>query len=116
METTTFTGPGDRLTLGEQQKAFMVRHSDWRMIRKRVADIENSIPWLSALGWACVGVIPSTILSLVAWIPAYIQMPATQRENFAWVTPVMVVVGIACLVVALFCYLTNRDVDRRIRR
>lgn len=83
-----------------KEETFLVREKDWARIRRRIDSAQKHRREFSAVGWTCVGISVSTVLSGISWAPAYRVLPPDQMPEFAWVWPTIILLGIAGLVVA----------------
>ena len=102
------TLPGALLSVPEPEPCFPMRHSDWKRIRRRIAELANPLPWAGSLGWTCIGVAIGALLAVMPWSGARSQMTTTAKNHYAWVTPVIVVVGTAAVVVAIIAFVFHR--------
>jgi hypothetical protein len=84
-----------------------MRHSDWRRIRARVKALTDPLPYVGQIGWVCVGVSASAFLGWMPWAAAYSQLPFKAQVHYAWVSPLLILTGIAGLLIAIFCLIVN---------
>jgi hypothetical protein len=89
---------------------FAIRRSDWKRIRGRVEGLTNPLPYLGQVGWACVGIGSTALLGLLPWAAAYSQLSASAHGHYAWITPFLASLGVAALVVAVLCFIANREI------
>ncbi len=92
---------------------FALRHSDWRRIRERVEKLTDPLPYIGQVGWASVGIGGGAILALLPWTAAYSQLPVSAHNHYAWITPALVIMGVAAVVIAVLCLLANRQMRNR---
>jgi len=117
---SVFRAPhGSSLKVSETEMdlpTFPVLVRDWSRIRRRVADLANPISWARDLAWSCVSLGAGCLLALIPWLPAYKALGTGSQLEFAWVSPGLVIAGVACAVVATICFVLHSRVDRVIRR
>jgi hypothetical protein len=94
---------------------FPLRHTDWARIRSRVQSLENPTPYIGQLGWACVGIGSGALLALIPWTAADSQLPAHAQDHYAWITPLLAVVGIASFAIASICLYLNIQIRQQRR-
>lgn len=91
---------------------FALRHSEWERLRKRVEQLKRPLRWLTNAAWALVGVGVSSILAWVAWLPTELQLPFPGRTQFAFVSPLLFILGVACVLVGIvFMVVDKRSTD-----
>jgi hypothetical protein len=78
--------------------------------------LQDPIPFAKDAMLSAVGLIPTTVISLIAWIPNYAQLPANAQADYWWVTPVMLAVAIAAVVIATVMWLTRGAINARVKR
>jgi hypothetical protein len=76
-----------------EEANFVMRERDWARVRKRVDSLGKKRRELSAVAWACVGVLVSAVFALLAWMPAYATLSDAARIEFAWVLPATIALG-----------------------
>src|SRR2546425_3601239 len=86
---------------------FPVRHRDWNRIRRRVTQLANPLPNALLVAWICVGIAATALLAWIPWIASYQQLSSDSQLRFAWVTPLMLSVGGAALVLAVIMFWIN---------
>lgn len=107
---------GPQLTVGQPDPVFPVSHRAWQRLRSRVESLEHPIPWAQNAQWTCFGIAPSAFLAWFAWLPAYSQLPSSAQLTYAWISPTMLIVGIAALAFAILCIIMNRSVHGQMGR
>lgn len=95
------------------EEHFPMRHSDWKRIRARVKALTNPLPYVGQVGWACVGISASGFLGWMPWAAAYSELPPKAQVHYAWVSPLLILAGIAGLVIAIFCLFVNYRMRKR---
>ncbi len=92
---------------------FALRHSDWKRIRRRVENLTDPLPYIGQVGWASVGIGSGALLALLPWTAAYSQLPTPSHNHYAWITPTLMILGVAAFVVAALCLFANRQMRNR---
>src|SRR5258706_14626801 len=88
------------LISASKEQGFPVPFREWDRIRALIAALPGPERVAANLAWSCVAVVASAVLALITWAPAYRQLDDKAKLEFAWVTPTLVVIGVACVVVA----------------
>ncbi len=102
--------PGAKLSVGPAEEMFPVRQRDWKRIRNRVGKLANPIPGALTVAWACVGVAITAILAWLPWVASYSQLSQDARLQFAWVSPSMVALAFAALLLGIAMFWVNRKI------
>jgi len=85
-----------------------MRHSDWLRLRERVEAVASPQNWAAQVGWGSVGVAATALLGLLPWVAASSQLPQAAKNHYAWITPLLAVLGIATLALAVICWAFSR--------
>lgn len=97
--------PGELTLPAQPDLHFAIRVSDWKRMRNRVTLIVRSKSAFGPAAWTFLGAGVGIFLSLITWFPAYTQMDPKSQGQFGWVGPVVIVVGAACGLLTLICFL-----------
>jgi len=108
--------PGQLTVPANADMSFPVRGNDWKRIQLHVASLKPRMPGLSSAAWAFFGIGVSALLGLITWSPAEAQLVATSKAEFAFVSPLLGVIGIATLVVALAFFLVDHQLRKDVGR
>ncbi|MCM6761406.1 alkaline shock response membrane anchor protein AmaP [Rathayibacter sp. ZW T2_19] len=82
-----------------------MRIRDWQRLRKKVELLQARRRDISAFGWTAVGLVLSAALTLFPWLPAWRALPEDQQLEFAWVTPAIIVAGVAGIILAIISFI-----------
>jgi hypothetical protein len=91
-----------------------VPSKEWMRICRRVRKIGSEPQWVSNLGWGLAFLVPGSLLSWWQWEPAYEQLPATAQVKYAWVSPALFILSVACIVGVVLCFVLHRTMQRGI--
>lgn len=105
----TLSLPGAVLQVPKPEVSFPMRVSDWKRMRAKVESLRTKRRDWAALAWAAIGLAAGAGLGLIAWLPASATLTDAQRAGFAWITPTLIVVGLACIVIAILAFLSASD-------
>jgi hypothetical protein len=106
--------PGPQLTVpSEPEEAVPVRRSDWARIRRCVWRLKNPVPYLGQVAWTFVGIAVSSGVGYLAWRGTEAQLTRAQKYDNRWVTPTLLVICGAALVIAGLAFITARQVKRQ---
>lgn len=75
-----------------------------------MAALANPLPYLSSVGWTCIGITASAALGYFPWTAARSQLPSDAQVQYAYVSPLLVITAVAALVLAIFCFVVNKIV------
>jgi hypothetical protein len=105
----TFMMPSPELKIPASPEVhFPMRYSEWERHRGRVKEMQNGMPYLQPVAWAMVGISSSAWLGLAPWMGAFGGLSQNARMEYAFVTPMMFIVGIlGALVAAGFLYVDH---------
>ncbi len=109
-ETFRIDAPSSGTLHWPKEDYFPMRHAEWKRIRERVKTLSNPLPYLGQIGWACMGIGASALLAYLPWAPAYSALPARAQLHYAAVSPALIIIGIAAIVIAIFCMVVSRVV------
>jgi hypothetical protein len=87
---------------------FAVRHTDWQRIRNDVRRLTNPVPYLGQIGWACIGIGGGAFIALIPWFPVDSELPGAAHGHYAWITPALIVTGIASIIIACLSLIVTR--------
>lgn len=105
--------PADELTVPSQpEQRFPIRHSDWHQLRRKLARIKNPAPGLAAVAWTSIGVAAGAGVAYLPWTAAYAELPARAQLRYAYISPTLVVVAIATIILAIALFVVNRTVKQ----
>jgi len=104
------------LVTAAKEQGFPVMFRDWDRIRALVAALPGPERIASNLAWSCVAVAASAGLALITWPPAYRVLDDKAKLEFAWVTPTLVAIAAACVVIAGISFWFDNHVKRDVLR
>lgn len=107
---------GLRVPRSEAPMGVTVSEQNWNRWGRHLKDLRDPIPFAKDVMLLASGLVPSTVLALVAWLPNYAQLPAKSQADYWWVTPVMLAIAIAAIVVALVMFFTKGALADRLKR
>lgn len=79
---------------------YRVPLQELRRVKKRVGEIQQKPDWLRIAGFGFVFLAPAFFLAAFLWPSAFDQLPPTAQFKYAGVGPILVVIGVACILIA----------------
>jgi len=100
-EMTFVPMPAGQLTVPlSGDRSIAVREHDWKRIRSHVELLKPPMPGLSSAAWTILGIGVSSLLGWLTWKPAEAQLLSGAKVEFAFVSPLLGVIGVASIIVA----------------
>lgn len=110
------TTGGLRVAKQEPPLGVTVSERNWNRWGRHLRDLRDPVPFAKDAMLLAIGLIPTGVLSLVAWIPNFAQLPSKAQADYWWVTPVILGLTLAALVIAGVMRLTMGAVADRLKR
>lgn len=107
---------GVRLANQEAPNGFPMTVANWNRCGRHLKAMADPTPWAHDFMWFCLGLIPACALALIAWQPAYAELPTDAQVSWAWVTPSLAMLSAGALFLAVTMYLTHRAVRKHAKR